>query len=63
MGKQLKTPHTSDLQVQVKGCCCTVYLDKKIVAYNVSLHPGVCMDIRGVHMTSPKFKLKNYGFF
>ena len=37
MGEQL-TPHTSDLQVQVEGCCCTAYLDKKIVAYNVSLH-------------------------
>ena len=62
MGQQL-TPHTSDLQDQVEGCCCTAYLDKKIVAYNVSLHSGVCMDIRGFHMTSPKFKLRNYRFF
>ena len=54
MGEQL-TPHTSDLQVE--GCCCTVYLDKTIIAYNVSLHSGVCVDVTGFHKMSPKFKL------
>ena len=56
MGEQL-TPHTSDLRVKVEGCCCTVYLDKTIIAYNVSLHSGVCVDVTGFHMMSPKFKL------
>ena len=62
MGDQL-TPHTLDLQVQVEGCCCTVYEGEKIVAYNVSLHSGVCVYIRGIHIISPKFKPRNYQFF
>ena len=40
MGKQL-TPHTTDLQVQVEGCCCTVYFRQQKLLPIMSLFTQV----------------------